>query len=64
MPKRHERVFAHTNEFSRDARENEERIQDEAWTLIEEEAKVYLPAGVRDIDHVYRVADWLAIHFQ
>jgi hypothetical protein len=64
VPKRHERVFAHTNEFSRDAREHEEAIRNEAWTLIEEDAKMHLPAGVRDIDHVYRVADWLAIHFQ
>jgi len=64
MPERHKRVFAHTNEFSRDAREYEEEIQTEAWTLIEEDATAYLPAGVRDIDHVYRVADWLAIHFQ
>lgn len=64
MPESHRRVFAHTNEFSRDASEHEEEIHNEAWTLIEEEAKAYLPAGVRDIDHVYRVADWLAIHFQ
>jgi len=64
MPKRHERVFAHTDEFSGDARKHEERIHNEAWTLIEEDAKAYLPAGVRDIDHVFRVADWLAIHFQ
>ncbi|MGB5626981.1 MAG: hypothetical protein WBM61_14700, partial [Woeseiaceae bacterium] len=64
MPRRHERVFAHTNEFSRDARQHEEAIQSEAWTLIEEDAKSFLSAGVRDIDHVFRVADWLAIHFQ
>jgi len=64
MPQRHRRVFAHTNEFSRDAQEHEEDIYNEAWTLIEEDAKTHLPAGVRDIDHVYRVADWLAIYFQ
>ena len=64
LPLRHRRVFAHTNEFSRDAQEHGERIQNEAWTLIEEDAKRFLPAGVRDIDHVFRVADWLAIHFQ
>jgi hypothetical protein len=65
MPERHRRIFAHTNEFSRDARRHEEQIHHEAWTLIEEEeAKMHLPGGVRDIDHVFRVADWLAIHFQ
>jgi hypothetical protein len=64
MPQRHRRVFAHTNEFSRDAQEHEEDICNEAWTLIEEEANTHLPAGARDIDHVYRVADWLAIYFQ
>ncbi len=64
LPKRHERVFAHTSEFSRDASEYEERIQNEAWTLMEEDSRAFLPAGARDIDHVFRVADWLAIHFQ
>ena len=64
MPHRHERVFTHTSEFSRDARDHEERVHAEAWTLIEDDAKHYLPAGARDIDHVYRVADWLAIYFQ
>ena len=64
LPLRHQRVFAHTNEFSRDAREHEERISSEAWTLIEKDATAFLPGGVRDIDHVFRVADWLAIHFQ
>ena len=64
MPQRHERVFAHTSEFSIDAAKHEQQIQEEAWSLIEEDAKRFLPAGARDIDHVFRVADWLAIHFQ
>lgn len=64
MPARHARVFAHTSEFSRDAHKHEEAIHNEAWTLIEDDARAFLPAGARDIDHVFRVADWLAIRFQ
>lgn len=64
LPKRHERVFAHTSEFSRDAREHEESIQNEAWTLMEEDSRAFLPEGARDIDHVFRVADWLSIYYQ
>jgi hypothetical protein len=64
MPRRHERVLGLTSEFSRDAEKHEKAIHDESWTLLEEDAKVFLPAGARDIDHVFRVADWLAIRFQ
>ena len=41
-----------------------ERHLRHVYTLAKRVAKTHLPAGVRDIDHVYRVADWLAIHFQ
>ena len=64
LPERHRRVFEHTSEFSRDASKYEERIHDEAWTLMEGDSRSFLPPGARDIDHVFRVADWLAIHFQ
>jgi hypothetical protein len=31
---------------------------------LEEKDYATLPPGLRDIDHVFRAADWLAIHFQ
>ena len=64
MPARHRKVFEHTTEFSRDAIQHESRIVGEAWSLIDESSTVRLPAGARDIDHAFRAADWLAIHFQ
>ena len=64
MPTRHRRVFATTSEFSRDAVEHADRIRDEAYSLLSSEPSKLLPSGLRDIDHVFRAADWLAIHFQ
>jgi len=61
---RHKTIFDHTREFSRDAKQYEDRIRKEAWSLIDDARAGELPAGVRDIDHVFRTADWLAIHFQ
>jgi hypothetical protein len=64
LPTRHRKVFDHTREFSRDAKQHEGRIRQEALSLIDDTRAGELPAGVRDIDHVFRTADWLAIHFQ
>lgn len=65
MPERHRQVFAHSKEFSRDAIEFEERIMNEAWPLYDKEKdQKGLPPGIADIDHVFRVADWLAIFYQ
>ena len=64
LSKRHKNVFDHTREFSRDAKQHEDRIRQEAWSLIDDARAGELPAGARDIDHVFRTADWLAIHFQ
>ncbi len=64
LPESHRRVFQYTSEFSRDAVKHADRIRDEAWPLLEKEDHAVLPPGLRDIDHVFRAADWLAIHFQ
>jgi hypothetical protein len=64
MPDRHRQVFAHSRDFSRDAIEYESRIMNEAWPLYDKEKERDLPPGIGDIDHVFRVADWLAIFYQ
>jgi hypothetical protein len=64
LPESHRRVFRYTSEFSRDAVKHAERIHDEAWPLLEENDHAILPPGIRDIDHVCRAADWLAMYFQ
>ena len=64
LPESHRLVFRYTSEFSRDALNHADEIRDEAWPLLEEKDHATLPPGLRDIDHVFRAADWLAIHFQ
>ena len=64
LPESHRLVFRYTSEFSRDALNHADEIRDEAWPLLEEKDHAILPPGLRDIDHVFRAADWLAIHFQ
>jgi hypothetical protein len=64
MPTRHRRVFAHTNEFSREAQSFEERIKAECYPLLKAEQATGLPSGLSDINQVFCAADWLAIHFQ
>ncbi len=64
LPESHRRVFRFTSEFSRDAVQHADRIRDEAWPLLAEKDRTILPPGIRDIDHVCRAADWLAMYFQ
>ena len=64
LPESHRRVFRYTSEFSRDALNHAEAIRAEARPLLEEKDRATLPPGLRDIDHIFRAADWLAIHFQ
>jgi len=64
LPESHRRVFRYTSEFSRDAVQHADRIRDEAWPLLQEKDHAVLPPGIRDIDHVARAADWLAMYFQ
>ncbi len=64
LPESHRRVFRYTSEFSLDAFTHADEIRDGAWPLLEKKDYATLPAGLRDIDHIFRAADWLAIHFQ
>jgi hypothetical protein len=64
IPERHRRVFRYTSEFSRDAVTHTDRIRDEAWSLLDSKHIAILPPGLRDINHVFRAADWLALYFQ
>lgn len=64
MPLRYRKILDRTSEFSHDAQIHVDRIQSEAWPLIDEQAMPHLPPSLRDIDHVFRSADWLAIYFQ
>jgi hypothetical protein len=64
LPESHRRVFKHTSEFSRDAIRYADGIKDSSWPLLQKDDHAILPPGLRDIDHVFRAADWLAINYQ
>ena len=64
LPEGHRRVFEYTSDFSHDAIKYADEIRDGAWPLLTKEDHAALPTGLRDIDHIFRAADWLAIHFQ
>ena len=64
LPESHRRVFRFTSQFSHDATTFADDIRESAWPLLDEKDSQALPAGLRDIDHVFRAADWLAIHYQ
>jgi hypothetical protein len=64
MPDRHRIVFERTNEFSRDAVTNAVSIEAGKYPLLTAEQASGMPPGLQDINHVFCVADWLAIHYQ
>ncbi|HET7202673.1 MAG TPA: hypothetical protein VFI92_04840 [Steroidobacteraceae bacterium] len=64
MPARHRRVFAHANEFSREAQAFADPIARECYPLLTPEHSGDLPPGLWDINQVFCAADWLAIHYQ
>lgn len=64
LPESHRSVFRYTSEFSRDALMHADEIRDGSWPLLNSKDRATLPRGLGDIDHIFRAADWLAIHFQ
>lgn len=64
MPARHRSVFQHTNEFSREAQANSERIDSERYSLLSGDQATLLPPGLWDINQAFCAADWLAIQYQ
>ncbi len=64
LPSQHELIFARSSEFSQDAIQFKDRIQSESYPLMDEEDEDGLPKGLSVINHVFRISDWLAIHYQ
>ena len=64
LPARYEVIFSRTAEFNRDSAEHEVRIGSEKWSLQGSTTSSELSAYVEDIDRMFGIADWLAIHFQ
>jgi hypothetical protein len=64
IPARHRQVFERSNEFSRDATDHAAQIDAGSYPLLTTEQAAAMPPGLRDIDQVFRAADWLAIYYQ
>ena len=64
LPSQHQLIFARSSEFSRDSIRFSERIESECYPLLEEKDAHQLPRGIANINHVFCMADWLAIHYQ
>jgi hypothetical protein len=64
LPDRHRLVFERTNEFSRDAAAHATEIEAGQYPLLTPEQAQVMPSGLQDINRVFCVADWLAIHYQ
>lgn len=64
LPPQHKLIFQRSTEFSEDAIQHAEAIDAGKWSLIEDGKVEALPEAITDIDRLYCVADWLAIHFQ
>jgi hypothetical protein len=64
LPEQHRLIFKRSSEFVGDAVRFAESIEREKYPLLDKEAQKYLPAGLENIDRLFCIADWLAIHFQ
>ena len=64
LPAQHGLIFHRSSEFSRDSMRFAERIEAGKYPLLDAEERDYLPPGIENIDRLFCIADWLAIHFQ
>ena len=64
LPSQHQLIFSRSSEFSEDTIRFSERIESECYPLLEDEDAARLPRGIANINHVFCMADWLAIHYQ
>ena len=64
LPEQHQTVFAHSAEFSLDTIKHKDRIQSESYPLMDATNSDHLPRGLKTINHVFCISDWLAIHYQ
>lgn len=64
LPQQHELIFRRISEFYQDATQYSDQIEREKISLLSNTGSSSLPQGINKIDHLYVIADWLAIHFQ
>jgi hypothetical protein len=64
LPAQHQLIFRRMGEFSEDLLRFSERIEREGSSLLPVPVAAGLPPGIEDIDRLFRISDWLAIHYQ
>lgn len=64
LPARYRTVLECSNSFSRDAQDHAQKIKGGAVTLHAGDGARDLPSSIRKIDRTFRIADWLATHYQ
>ena len=64
MPGQHRLIFGRSGEFSADAMQHARDIEENAYPLYAPEDTEELPPGVEDINRLFCIADYLAIHYQ
>jgi hypothetical protein len=64
IPVDYEIMLNRLEEYGRDKNKYLDGIQREGADLLEQAPDLELPVGTRNIAEQYKVADWLAIHFQ
>lgn len=64
LPEQHRTIFMRSAEFSADAIRHAEAIESSSYPLLSDSDRSVLPRGIERIDRLFRMADWLAIHYQ
>ena len=64
MPKQHRLICRLGSEFSRDATNFAGQIETEKYSLLDDQDNEDLPQGIGEINRLFFIADWLAIHYQ
>lgn len=64
LPRQHQTIFERSGEFSQDAMRHAERIEAEKYPLLNGEDLEFLPPGIQNINRIFCIADWLAMHYQ
>jgi hypothetical protein len=64
LPFQHQLIFERSSEFSLDTLRFADQIEAEKYPLYDERDRDRLPAGIEEINRLFCIADWLAIHYQ
>ncbi len=64
MPSEYRNMLLRLQEFNADLEKYEDKIRSESTSLLADAPDLDTPGGSEFVDHLFRHADWLAIHFQ